>query len=277
MKVAVTGARGFIGRHVLAELALRDVEIVASTRNINDALPQHPLNVSWVELDISNPPENCYLALGKPDVLIHLAWDGLPNYRSLHHFETELPAQYNFLASLVRAGLPSLVSVGTCFEYGMQSGPLAANIDTHPDNPYGFAKDVLRKKLQYLQANHPFNLTWARLFYMYGDGQSENSLFPSLKKAVEAGEKTFKMSGGEQLRDYLHVTEIAKQLIDLAQNPKNIGPINICSGEPISIQNLVREWIKENHWEIELELGHYPYADYEPIAFWGDKTMSINH
>ena len=272
MKVAITGACGFVGRHVLAELTKRDVEIIATTRSCEDKDLLNIENTTWVELDISNPPENCYLALGEPDVLIHLAWGGLPNYQSLHHFETEMPAQYSFLAGLVRDGLPSLVTVGTCLEYGMQSGPLAANMDTHPTNPYGFAKDVLRQKLQYLQTEHSFNLTWARLFYMYGDGQAATSIFSLLKKAVDAGEMTFKMSGGEQLRDYLPVTKVARQLVDLAWNSDNIGPINICSGTPISIQNLVRCWIKENDWKIEPEVGHYPYPDYEPMAFWGDKS-----
>ena len=271
VKVAVTGARGFIGRYVLAELAQRNVEIVAAVRKGSETTRSTDKNTRWVELDISSPPENCFTMLGEPDVLIHLAWSGLPNYRSLHHFETELPTQYSFLAGLIRQGLPSLVTVGTCFEYGMQSGPLAAEMETRPNNPYGFAKDVLRRKLQYLQTDHSFNLTWARLFYMYGDGQAGTSLFPLLKKAVDAGEKTFKMSGGEQLRDYLHVAEVARLLVDLTLDSENIGAINVCSGKPTSIQNLVRGWIRENDWNIELELGAYPYPDYEPMAFWGDK------
>jgi dTDP-6-deoxy-L-talose 4-dehydrogenase (NAD+) len=227
-------------------------------------------NVRWVTLDIERPPERCLEALGEPDVLIHLAWAGLPNYRSLHHFETELPLHYRFLARLVREGLPSLVTVGTCFEYGLQSGPLDANLETRPTNPYGFAKDALRKQLQHLKMLQPFNLTWARLFYMYGEGQPETSLFPMLKKVVAAGQSVFKMSGGEQLRDYLPVTEVARRLVALAVAPHDLGPVNICSGTPISVRRLVEGWIKEYGWKIELQLGQLPYPDYEPMAFWGD-------
>jgi dTDP-6-deoxy-L-talose 4-dehydrogenase (NAD+) len=270
MKVAVTGARGFLGRHVLTELARSQVEIVATARidTQNDCSVKS--SVQWVTLDIGLPPERCFEVLGEPDVLIHLAWAGLPNYRSLHHFETELPRQYRFLAGLVREGLPSLVTVGTCFEYGLQSGPLAADIETRPDNPYGMAKDTLRKQLQYLKILHPFNLTWARLFYMYGEGQPETSLFPMLEKAVAAGHSVFKMSGGEQLRDYLPVTEVATRLVALALKPRDLGPVNICSGTPISVRSLVEGWVKEYRWKIKLQLGQLPYSDYEPMAFWGD-------
>jgi nucleoside-diphosphate-sugar epimerase len=270
MKVAVTGARGFIGRHVLGELAHRGVEVIATERPGGARDRPAAGNVRWIALDIARPPENPFAALGSADVLLHLAWDGLPNYRSLHHFETELPRQFNFLSNLVRDGLPALVAVGTCFEYGDQSGPLAADIETRPTNPYGFAKDALRKQLQYLRTVHPYKLTWARLFYMYGEDQPATSLFAKLKAAVAAGQKQFPMSGGEQLRDYLPVNEVARRLVNLAMNPGNPGPVNVCSGRPISIRRLVEKWITDNGWKIEPKYGELPYPDYEPMAFWGD-------
>ena len=270
MKVAVTGAGGFIGRHVLVELVRRGVDVIATQRS--RAVPERTAaaNVRWVPLDIANPPEDCFAALQRPDVLLHLAWDGLPNYRSLHHFETELPRQYDFLSNVIGNGLAALVTVGTCFEYGQQSGALAANLETRPTNPYGSAKDVLRKRLQYLRAVRPYKLTWARLFYMYGDDQPATSLFTMLKAAVASGHKEFPMSGGEQLRDYLPISEVARRLVDLAVNPGDPGPINVCSGQPISVRRLVETWIDQYGWEIEPDYGKLPYPDHEPMAFWGD-------
>lgn len=270
MKVAVTGATGFVGRHVLAQLAARDgVEVVATSNPRSPLRAQAMAGVSWVPLDIGDPPPAGYRALGEPDVLIHLAWGGLPNYRSLHHFEVELPLQYRLLSGLVRQGLPSLLTVGTCFEYGFASGPLAAEMATRPNNPYGFAKDSLRKQLQYLQCQQPFALTWARLFYMFGDGQPETSLLPQLKKAVAEGKPLFDMSGGEQLRDYLPVAQVAQRLVDLALAAPNSGVLNVCSGTPIAVRSLVEGWIRDNGWQIKPNLGRYPYPDYEPMAFWG--------
>jgi nucleoside-diphosphate-sugar epimerase len=272
MKVAITGAGGFIGRYVLAEFARRGIEVIATERP--GVVRDRPAvaNVRWVALDIAHPPTNPYAVLEHPDVLLHLAWDGLPNYRSLHHVESELPRQFDFLNKVVRSGLPALLAVGTCFEYGQQSGPLAADLETHPTNPYGLAKDELRKQLQYLQSVHPYKLTWARLFYMYGDGQSATALFPMLKAAVAAGHQQFPMSGGEQLRDYLPVGEVARRLVDLAINPGDPGPINVCSGQPISVRGLVESWIEQNGWHIEPRYGELPYPDYEPMAFWGDSA-----
>lgn len=275
MKIAVTGASGFVGRHVLTELLRHETEIVALTR---DAGRLHGLNhsVRIVEMDIAHPAKDCFLQLGCPDVLIHLAWDGLPNYKSLHHFETELPNQYHFLKIMIDSGLPSLLVTGTCFEYGMHSGPLAANMPTEPDNPYGYAKDALRRQLEFLKSVKPYNLTWARLFYMYGEGQPSTSLYPKLKEAVSRKDKVFNMSGGEQLRDYLPVDEVARQIVRLAMAQCYLGAVNICSGKPISVRRLVEQWLRENNWEIELNLGYYPYSDYEPMAFWGNAYLIHN-
>jgi nucleoside-diphosphate-sugar epimerase len=114
-KVAITGATGFVGRHVLAELASRDLGVVATRRSHSLDEP-HLANVEWVNLDLSSAPGQAFEALGRPDVLIHLAWGGLPNYRSLRHFEVELPAHYAFLRQLTDAGLKSLLVAGTCVQ-----------------------------------------------------------------------------------------------------------------------------------------------------------------
>ncbi len=270
MKVAVTGASGFIGQHVLANLLAHDVEIVAVTRNAA-RLAWLSKAVRVVEMDITHPTPDCFEQMGSPEVLIHLAWGGLPNYKSPHHFEIELPRQYHFLKTMVEAGLTSLLVTGTCFEYGMQSGALSEDMPTKPNNPYAYAKDALRQQLEFLKSIQPFNQTWARLFYMYGEGQPSTSLYPKLKEAISLGDKVFNMSGGEQLRDYLPVTEVALQIVRLAIAQRDLGTVNICSGTPISIRRLVEHWLQENNWKIELGLGYYPYPDYEPMAFWGDR------
>jgi dTDP-6-deoxy-L-talose 4-dehydrogenase (NAD+) len=259
-----------VGKHVTAHLARLSVDVVAATREAA-RLKVFGEAIRIVELDIADDGTECFERLGRPDSVIHLAWDGLPNFKSLHHFETELARQYRFLRGLVAAGLPSLLVTGTCFEYGMQSGALSEDMATHPQTPYGFAKDVLRRQLAFLRKATPFAYTWARLFYMYGDGQPKSSFLPQLREAVARGDKTFDMSGGEQLRDYLPVHEVARLIVELSLRHPNAGTVNVCAGAPISVRRLAEQWIKANGWEIKLNLGRYPYLDYEPMAFWGDR------
>lgn len=271
MKVAVSGATGFVGHHVIAELERRGVPptiVCRLERDVPAALAHLPV----ARVDLHSACDDVFAAIGRPDVLIHLAWGGLPNYRSRHHFEDELPSHYAFLACAVAGGLRNLVVTGTCFEYGMRDGALSEDLDPLPANPYGLAKDMLRRQLEFLRRDVPFDLTWARLFYMFGEGQAPTSLYPQLAAAVARGDATFAMSGGEQLRDYLPIDIVARHLVTLALAKCHHGVVNVCSGTPVSVRRLVEGWIAQHGWSITPDFGRYPYPDYEPLAFWGDAT-----
>jgi dTDP-6-deoxy-L-talose 4-dehydrogenase (NAD+) len=271
VKIAVTGASGFVGRHVLAELAKREVEIVATTRSANNLRAWRD-HARIVEMDIGFTSADQLDCLARSDALIHLAWDGLPNYKSRRHFETELPRQYGFLKSLLERGLPALLVTGTCFEYGAQSGALSEDCLALPDNPYGFAKDSLRRQLEFLRCDRSYAMTWARLFYTYGEGQPATSLYPQFMAAMSRGDKSFDMSGGEQLRDYLPIAEVARLIVELAMRREDAGPVNVCAGHPVSVRRLVEGWMRERASDVRLNLGRYPYPDYEPLAFWGARS-----
>ena len=270
LKLAVTGATGFVGRHVVAELERRGLEATLITRSPSTA-PKRGTGFHVVGLDLSSMPPDPFETIVRPETLIHLAWDGLPNYRSMRHLEHELPVQDEFLNALVHGGLKNLVVTGTCLEYGMQSGSLHEELEARPVTAYGQAKNTLRVKLQDAQRKAQFNLTWARLFYLYGGGQAPSSLLPQLEAAVRRGDEAFDMSGGEQLRDYSSVSDAARVLVSLAPTAADNGVVNVCSGVPISVNQLVEKEIAEKGWSIRLNRGHYPYPDYEPMEYWGDR------
>ena len=178
---------------------------------------------------------------------------------------------------MVQSGLKKLVVTGTCFEYGMIEGELSEDLLTNPQNPYGLAKDYLRRTLEMMRVSQTFDFTWARLFYTYGPGQAQGSLLPQLERAIAASEPSFSMSSGEQLRDYMPVERLAENLVALALTQGHHGVVNICSGQAISVKRLVKERIQALGAKIDLKLGVYPYPDYEPMAFWGspDKMVRI--
>ena len=275
MKVLVTGATGFIGNYVIEELLRHNYTVVASSANKQKAEQVEWFNkVTYISFDFTdfNSSLNYYHFFDKPDLMIHLAWEGLPDYKSSFHEEINLPRHLALLTNLIQNGLNDLTVTGTCFEYGMQEGCLNEELPTLPKNPYGKAKDQLRKELEQLQLLHPFVFKWARLFYMFGKGQNPNSLLSQLDKALANNEPVFNMSGGEQVRDFLPVEKVTAYIVKIAVQNKVTGIINCCSGIPISVKQLVENYLNESNKKISLNPGYYPYPDYEPMCFWGDNS-----
>src|SRR5436305_1109209 len=126
-KVLVTGATGFIGNYVIKELLKHDVEIMATSSNEEKAKQQLWFDdVQYIQFDLNHfdASTNYFLYFDQPDILIHLAWEGLPNYTSSFHTEKNLPRHKALLESIVKNGLKDLTVAGTCLEYGMQEGCL---------------------------------------------------------------------------------------------------------------------------------------------------------
>jgi len=270
MNIMVTKTSGFVGRHVVAALLLRGHSVTVVTRHL-DSLEQLAWReqVGIVACDLHKDYSAVLPRLAEVEALIHLAWPGLPNYRNYAHVNENLPADIIFLHEAAQAGLRHLVVAGTCLEYGIQYGPLDESMPTFPTTPYGFSKDALRKSLQLLQGKHPFILQWIRLFYMYGEGQNPNSLLAQLDRSIANKDPVFNMSPGDQLRDYMPVEQVAETFADALEHPTVQGVINCCSGEPISVREMVEQRCRELGSGIELNRGHYPYPDYESLAFWG--------
>ena len=273
MKVLVTGATGFIGNHVVQYLLANNHEVVATSSNEEKAKDFSWFNrVKYLPLNLIQLDQavNYFQYFSSPDIIIHLAWEGLPNYVSLFHFEENLPRHYLFLKNLVLNGAKDITVTGTCFEYGMQEGELSETMPALPSNSYAIAKDTLRKFLEQLQLKNSFNLKWARLFYMYGPGQNPQSIFSQLQKAIDTKETVFNMSAGDQLRDYLSVEKIAEYIVRIALQNIEKGIINCCCGIPIKVSDLVEEYLQQQNKTIQLNKGFYPYSKNEPMNFWGN-------
>jgi nucleoside-diphosphate-sugar epimerase len=273
MKVLVTGATGFVGQHVVREMLRRGHEVIAVVRNPIKAKRFDWFDkVEFIKFDIHI--DTLKLSdIGDPAILIHLAWGGLPNYNSLHHLDDNLIHHMSFLSSMIEQGILHIMVTGTCFEYGNVNGELSEDMPSLPDNAYSIAKNVLREWLQLLQIEKKFRLQWVRLFYMYGEGQNSNSLLAQLENAIHKGDSEFNMSMGEQLRDYLSINDVAEKLTSILESEVLNGIINCASGKPISVRQLVEDYLSKKNKTMKLNFGFYPYNDYEPMAFWANMEM----
>lgn len=269
LSLIVTGATGFVGGHVVEAALSRGHAVIAVGRDATSAqAAAWDSRVHFLQADI-HAPHFDPTPLAGADAMLHLAWPDLLDFRSPAHLTRHLPAAAGLLERILAAGLPRLLVTGSCLEYGRRNGLLSETLPPAPTLPYPQAKDALRRRLE-ASTHRPATLLWARLFYMFGPGQSPRSVLAQLDAAIDRGDRIFSMSMGEQLRDYLPVEEVARRLVRLTEATGATGIYNICSGRPISIRRLVEERIAARGASIELDLGRFDYPDYEAMAFWGD-------
>lgn len=259
MNIDLVGSNGFIGK------TLQKVNAGINLRSWSHSAPNQARKFDLYD---QNSWKN--LLEIKPENVILLSWPGLPNYDETFHFKKNLPACFQLVEKLSKVGLRSLVVAGTCYEYGMHNGSLKENLNVEPINNYAISKDTLRKLLNIYCQQNKIRFCWARIFYPYGIGQNQNSLLPSLEKAVSENREYFKMSSGNQIRDFIKCSDLARMIMKLAISQSASGVYNCGSGIPISIKEFVKQKVDEMESNIKLEFGAFKDRENEPSAFWAN-------
>ena len=266
--LAITGSEGFIGRAVVAS-ALRAGEF----RVIRVVRPGAPIakipGTETVEADLVRgwPRELTHV-----DDLIHLAWQVLDDFRSDLHL-LQIASHAELLSSAMAAGVSRVIGVGTCLEYGKVEGELHEDSELVPTLPYARAKAAVGEHLLAEAERRGLQSLWGRVFYPFGPGQAERSLWASVQRAIASGRPSIDMSPGDQERDFLPVDSVGTALIGLlAVDEWGWRPVNICSGRPMAVRDLVAEWIESAGATLSMNLGALPYPDYEPHRFWGSRA-----
>ena len=261
MKINLIGSEGFIGKAIQSQVKNIDLQLWSHTNPESDQYFDLLDQGSWLPLMKSSP-----------ETAILLSWPGLPNYNEIFHVSRNLPACIQLVEALIENGCQNIVIAGTCFEYGLQNGPLRENQMVDPINCYAIAKDALRRCIEIMCKKNNVRWVWARIFYPYGPGQNPNSLLPSLRRAIVQGKSEFNMSSGRQLRDFVSSEQLAGQLFKLSLNCSANGIYNCGSGVPKSIHEIVEDVIKVNKSTISIRRSFYPDRMDEPLAFWADMS-----
>lgn len=267
MKVLVTGANGYIGKHVVRELLDKEHEVIAV--DINHKGMDTRAIIS--EVDIFSGDENIYDKLGKPDVCIHLAWRDGFIHNSVCHMQ-HLSAHFKFLHDLVKGGCKNIAVMGTMHEIGFYEGKIDENTPCNPLSQYGVAKNALRQAMLLLAKQENINLYWLRAFYIMGDDRRNSSIFTKILAAVEDGKTKFPFTTGVNQYDFIDVKELAKQIAYASLQTEVTGIINVCTGKPISLRERVEQFIADNNLNIELEYGVFPERPYDSKIIYGDNS-----
>lgn len=266
-KILVTGAGGYIGRHVVKRLCDMGEDVIAADIRTDGI----DTRANIVSCNIFSGSETVYEELGCPDTVIHMAWrDGFVHNSNAHM--QDLSAHYTFIKNMIGKGIKQLVVMGTMHEVGYHEGAIDENTPCEPTSMYGIAKDALRRSTIQLTQRSNVCLQWLRAYYIYGDDARSNSIFAKLTKAAEDGKTTFPFTTGKNKYDFIEVDKLAEQIATVALQNEVAGIINCCTGEPVSLADKVESFIKEHGFNIKLEYGAFPDRPYDSPGVWGDAS-----
>lgn len=269
--VVITGAGGYVGRHVVravADLGYRPIAIARQVRTGD--LDGRAIAVEASVLDDGFELSD-HVAVGEVAAAIHLAWqDGFVHNAQSHM--ANLSAHFRFLTALADAGVPRIAALGTMHEVGYWEGAITAETPTNPVTLYGIAKDALRRSTL-LTLSDRAEYVWLRAFYILGDDRRNRSIFAKLLEAADRGDTEFPFTTGKTLYDFIDVAELGRQIAVAATTSGVTGIVNTCTGEPESLASRVERFISENTLGLELQYGVFPDRAYDSPGIWGEATQ----
>ncbi len=265
MRIMVTGADGYIGKGVVAQLLKAGHEVVA--------MGFRPCGIKHIGLEerIGDVFSFDFETEETPDVLLHLAWRNGFAHNDIFHLE-DLPKHYLFIKAALEAGVKRVAVMGSMHEVGYHEGMVDENTPCNPTTPYGVAKNALRQLTGELCRQHNAQMQWLRGFYLVSNDGRGCSIFSKIVAAEREGKAEFPFTSGRCKYDFLPYDEFCNQVVATVEQGEVNGIINICSGEPIALGDYIEQFIAENGFAIKLGYGKYPDRPYDSPAIWGDAT-----
>jgi GDP-4-dehydro-6-deoxy-D-mannose reductase len=250
MRALVTGASGFVGRHLVAALRRDGADVVACGGPHDSA--------EYVRIDVSDMQSlRRALESARPDVVFHLAAqtfvpESLESPLEIYEINAIGSAR---LAQAVReyastGSAPRLVFASSAEVYGARDPaeyPLQETLALRPSSPYGASKAAAEAMLRAYARSFSLDVVIGRFFNTIGPGQSERfvvaSLAAQLASIAAGGERELRVGNLAAARDFIDVRDAVAAHLALAQRGESGEAYNVCSGAAVSIRDVLRELI----------------------------------
>jgi nucleoside-diphosphate-sugar epimerase len=254
MRVLITGAMGFIGRHVLNQIINGEHDVLAlGLEKIVDEDTDR--SVRWLYGNIKET-ESLGPAIRSfdPEAVVHLAWQGIPDYSEVIS-RTNLNDSIQLLDFIIEeTNCKKIIVSGSCFEYGKSQGVCVESDSIQLTSFFSWAKYSLYQYLQLKCNQKEVELIWFRIFYAYGPYQRDGALIPALVKALKDG-KGLEIRSPLNKSDFIYIEDIAEAFRAALDMKVESGVYNLGYGISRSVYDVCR--IGEKHFPESLRISDY--------------------
>jgi nucleoside-diphosphate-sugar epimerase len=273
MKIFLTGATGFIGSHFINQAQTAGHDIIALKRS-SYSMCRIPITKepSWIISEIENVKKQ---DLEGCEVIVHLAAHSTnvpyDNYKECIYHNVLAPTI--LFQKAIELGIKKYVVAGSCFEYGESANKydfIPTDAPLLPTSSYAASKAAASAIFNALAIQFDLKLILYRIFQVYGDGESENRFWPTLRRKALSG-NDMSMSEGLQIRDFVNVTEVASILVSALTRDDILEGIpkfeNLGSGNPQSLAKFAQEQWASFHATGKLKFGDIPMRSEEYLRY----------
>jgi len=277
MKVLLTGASGFIGSHVAKELVRDGCQVTAIMQPGTDAWRFQDIEsqIRQIECDLTEYDQVTeILDQHAFDLCIHPAWYAVPGkYPHSNENMASMGATVHLFFRLSERGCKRFVGIGSCFEYDHTLGTLSEDSAMDPKTLYEVCKLATKGGLEEVAKSSPTEFAWVRLFYQYGPYEDERRLVPWIICSLLRNERA-KSTKGEQVRDFMHVEDVASSIWAVAKSNLT-GAVNSGCGKPVAIADIVTTIGQLLDRSDLLDIGAMPYREGETMLVASDNRKLV--
>jgi UDP-glucose 4-epimerase len=248
-RVAVTGAAGFIGSHLVRALLDGGAAQVVAIDNLEYGtignLPDDP-RVVFHRADLAELTTDQWQGLlSGCDVLLHFAAEKHNNAIDSPQrvIDANVTGTHRLFDAAGRAGMRKVVFASSLYAYGRLAGrPMREDDIPAPITVYGMSKLAGEALLREAAIRHGFDHTTLRLFFVYGPRQYTGLGYPSVIvrnfERILAGEPPVICGDGSQVLDYINVRDVVGAVLTVAARSFDTGLFNVGSGQSTSIAQI---------------------------------------
>lgn len=276
MKIIVIGSSGFIGKHLVRNLASENKNIVYGIDK------NYSLEFDGEKMYVGNILEPSFLKKCmqevKPDLIFYLI--SFFSFKTSIDFSKSIQKNSDCLNNLFNNLTPGqkVIYVGSSAQYGRVPStfqPVKENVGFYPVSLYGLFKIFEEYEIKKLANESKVNIVGARLFNITGPGESKHTIGGSIISQLELSNE-IQLGNLISKRDFLDVRDVANALVLIAKNGKNNEVYNICSGESISIKDFLKLFINQLKIKpvVNIDKNKFQKNDIQDLV--GDNSKIVN-